>query len=1243
MTFGWQYVAYGVIFAVMDISVRTAMPIFLGNLIKHFTPESGISKESAYLFASGIIICTGISIMVMHPYLMAILHLGMKVRVSCCSLMYRKVLRLSKYALGNTTVGQIVNLMSNDVNRFDFSLIFAHYIWMAPLNTLIITVILWFKLGMSALVGVAVMLLTIPLQSWMGRTTSRLRAKIAARTDERVKLMNEIITGIQVIKMYTWEIPFAKLVSEARKAEIKQVRYSSYIRGVYLSFILFTSRTAIYTTVLAYTLFGNEITAEKVFVLTSYYSIICFTMTMNFPQAIAQIAEARISIKRIEKFLLYEEMNIISNNTETSQSKEIAIVNATAKWSSNVTENTLDKINISVKPGKLVAVIGPVGAGKTSLLQAILGELPLTSGSIRVDGKISYSCQEPWTFAGTIRQNILFGQAYERKRYNRVVEVCALTQDFKQFPYGDSTIVGERGVSLSGGQRARVTLARAVYNDADFYFLDDPLSAVDSHVGRHLFDECIADYLSNKTRILVTHQLQYLKKVDEIIILNNGVVEAKGNYEELQKTGLDFAMLLKHNEEDPQKQGTKEGKHNSLSRQTSGQSSRTNSESMDPDEMEEKQKVEESRSHGSVSGSVYGRYFAAGGHFCVIIILFFMFFMAQILASSCDFWVTFWTNMEELRHKDMLLQKSLETLTEGPKFTFVNESLAPDFNATTFAENTPAMDGDPLYLTFTTENCIYIYSALIFLTIIITMGRSFLFFTVCMRASVNLHNAMFRSIAHATMRFFNTNPSGRILNRFSKDMGSIDEMLPQTMIDSLQIGLSLIGIIIMVSVMNFWLVLPTLIIGLIFYYLRTIYLSTSRSVKRLEGIARSPVFSHLNASLQGLTTIRAFGAQNILIKEFDNFQDIHSSAWFMFITTSRAFGLWLDLFCFVYISLVTISFLVMGGEIFSGNVGLAITQSIGLTGMFQWGMRQSAEMENQMTSVERVVEYTDVEKEPPLASPPDSKPPIQWPQEGKVVFDKLYLHYNPDDPPVLRNLNFVVNSHEKVGIVGRTGAGKSSLIAALFRLTNLRGSIIIDGLETTKTMGLHDLRSKISIIPQEPFIFSGTLRKNLDPFDEFPDYVLKKAIEEVELKDAVEDLAGGINAIMSEGGSNLSVGQRQLVCLARAIIRNNKILVLDEATANVDPKMDAVIQKTIRDKFSDCTVLTIAHRLHTVMDSDRVLVMDNGEVAEFDKPFILLQNTNGILFGMVQKTGKAMADTLHKIAKEAYYQMKKNS
>jgi ATP-binding cassette subfamily C (CFTR/MRP) protein 4 len=466
-------------------------------------------------------------------------------------------------------------------------------------------------------------------------------------------------------------------------------------------------------------------------------------------------------------------------------------------------------------------------------------------------------------------------------------------------------------------------------------------------------------------------------------------------------------------------------------------------------------------------------------------------------------------------------------------------------------------------------------------------------------------------------------------------MGAIDEMLPVALMDCIQIGLTLMGIIIVVGLVNVYLMIPTFIVGIIFYKIRVFYLSTSRSVKRLEGVTRSPVFAHLNASLQGLTTIRAFEAEQILSKEFDNHQDLHSSAWYLFISSSRAFGFWLDIVCLIYISVVTFSFLIMGSNTFGGNVGLAITQAIGLTGMFQWGMRQSAELENQMTSVERVLEYTNAPQEAALESPPEKKPSKDWPHKGQITFKNFYLRYSLDSPHVLKDLNIKIESMEKIGIVGRTGAGKSSLIGALFRLAVNEGSIFVDDLDIND-LGLHELRSKLSIIPQEPVLFSGTMRKNLDPFDEYPDHALWNALDEVELKDAVEDLPGGLNSKMSEGGSNFSVGQRQLVCLARAIVRNNKVLVLDEATANVDPQTDALIQNTIRNKFRMCTVLTIAHRLNTVMDSDKVLVMDAGKMVEFDHPYNLLKNKDGFLYKMVDQTGKATADLLHSVAAESY-------
>nr|CAD7458628.1 unnamed protein product [Timema tahoe] len=1287
--FGLSLMGYGLILAFLEIGLRASQPLFLGRLIQYFSPSNeNITLEQAYIYALGVIMCSTINVFAIHPYMMAIFHMGMKIRVACCSLIYRKSLRLSKTALGQTTAGQVVNLLSNDVSRFDICVIFIHYLWLGPLETVVATYFMWNEVGVSAVIGVAALLMFIPLQAYLGKKTSDLRMRTAIRTDERVRLMNEIISGIQVIKMYTWEVPFNKLVELARKREIDCIRATSYIRGIILSFIMFTTRISIFLSILAYVLLGNNITAEKVFVLTSYYNILRQTMTVFFPQGITQVAEARVSVQRLQKFLLYEETQIqrpISCATDKSDKNNgvshkkkrtdkvsdvaekvsekssllerhdsstggesypgvevgIRVVEATARWLPDSAEPTLDKISLTVHPGRLLAVIGPVGSGKSSLLQMMLKELPLSNGKLSVNGKISYASQEPWLFAGSVRQNILFGQPYVRERYSQVVRVCALKRDFQLLPYGDRTIVGERGVSLSGGQRARINLARAVYMEADIYLLDDPLSAVDTHVGKHLFEDCISNFLRDKACLLITHQLQYLKQVDHIVILNYGKIEAEGTYYELQATGLNFAKLLEedHETEEDLKDPVLHPLEPLLKQISFGSAS-----SIDDRSKVVPVEVAEEKTTGRVGGDVYAAYLRAGGNCSIVFFLFCMCFLAQFLASCGDYWITKWTNLEEMRYKS-LLDTNSTVLTDIVNTT---TTTTPVTNST-FLEP----DGD-----LSTEWCIYVYAAITIATIVISLGRSFLFFTVCMRASQRLHNAMFDSITRATMWFFNNNPSGRILNRFSKDMGSIDEMLPQSMIDCLQIGLSMVAIITVVAIVNPWLLLPTFVVGVIFYMLRVVFLATSRSVKRLEGVTRSPVFSHLNASIQGLTTIRAFGAQEILEKEFDNHQDLHSSAWYLFIASSRTFGFWLDIACLVYIVIVTLSFLVIGGghdavlvdewrvsrhginplasfvpDEFGGNVGLAITQAIGLTGMCQWGMRQSAELENQMTSVERILEYTKIEREPALESPPDKKPPKEWPQNGTVKFQNLFLKYNKDEGPVLNNLNFIIESKQKVGIVGRTGAGKSSLISALFRLAPLEGKVWIDGIDTS-SIGLHDLRSKISIIPQEPVLFSGTMRKNLDPFDEYSDEILWQSLDEVELKEAVADLPSGLSSVMSEGGSNFSVGQRQLVCLARAIVKNNRILVLDEATANVDPQTDALIQHTIRRKFEECTVLTIAHRLHTVMDSDRVLVMDAGTMVEFDHPRNLLSNPQGYFSQMVEQTGSTMETSLRKVAEE---------
>ncbi|XP_063224515.1 ATP-binding cassette sub-family C member 4-like [Bacillus rossius redtenbacheri] len=1245
--FFWTYVWFNIPLAVGELVTRIAQPMFLGLFIRYFEPGSGLTLEDTCLSALGLMACIVFFSLIKQVNLMALLHIAMKIRVGTCSLIYRKSLRLTQTSLGETTVGQVVNLLSNDVSRFDTGLGHMPYLVLGPLQAVVITFFMWRAMGVSAVVGMLAILSMIPLQALIGKKIGPLRLRSAMRTDERVRFMNEIITGIQVIKLYTWEIPFSKLVARARLNEIRQIKLVSYLRALMTTFEGFTTRITLFITILCYVLLGNTVTAEKVFVVSSYFSIMRMSMTKNFPQAISASAEILVSIKRIQTFLLYEELATegevsrqnsrygsvtlnqtpqakVEGKTANCSAEEVGVLvtGATARWTPESSDNTLTDVTLRASAGQLLAVIGPVGSGKTSLLQILLGELPLSGGAVAIKGRVSYASQEPWLFSSSVRDNILFGEPYDKQRYRLVVRACALTRDLELLPYGDKTMVGERGVSFSGGQRARISLARAVYKQADVYILDDPLSAVDAHVGRHLFESCICGFLAGKVRVLVTHQLQFLSHVDHIVILNEGRVEAHGTYGQLQESGLDFAKLLGDQEgdvsDDESVWGEKRGslRHSPLSRRRHGDSSIGSSiSSIELASVEEQSPadVREMRTRGKISMATYVSYLFASGSYALVAAMVCSELAAQLLSSSADYWLSFWTNTESQR------------ATDSPGNTTAS-------NYTDVA----APRSDSL---MTRELCSYIFAGLTLAAIVFLVYKSFLFFFLCMKSSVTLHNRMFASIIRLPMRFFNVNPSGQILNRFSKDMGAIDEQLPLVLLDCLSIGIMLVGIVTLIASVNYWILIPTAFVGVIFYLSRSVYVRTSRCVKRLEGITRSPVFSHLNASLQGLSTIRAFKAQKILQKEFDHHQDLHSSAFFLFLASSRAFGLYLDFVCHVFIACVVVSLLILGRGTLGGSVGLAISQSLGLTGMFQWFMRQSAELENQMTSVERVMEYGGLEDEGPLESAPDKKPPTEWPSRGRIEFRNVCLSYAAEEPPVLKNLNFVVNASEKVGIVGRTGAGKSSLIAALFRLTRVEGEVLIDGLDTG-VIGLHDLRSKLSIIPQEPVLFSGSLRKNLDPFDQFSDDVIWNALEEVELKGVVAELAAGLSHRMLEGGANFSVGQRQLVCLARAIIRNNKILVMDEATANIDPRTDALIQETVRRKFAGCTVLTIAHRLLTVMDSHRILVMDAGRVVEFDQPHTLLQNKSGFLWRMVQETGRNMADTLLKMAEKAYHDTK---
>ncbi|XP_019519396.1 PREDICTED: multidrug resistance-associated protein 4 [Hipposideros armiger] len=1118
----WKsYLVLG-IFTLIEEGIKVIQPLFLGKIISYFEnydSTDSVTLHEAYAYATVLTVCTLILALLHHLYFYHVQCAGMRLRVAMCHMIYRK--------------------KKEDMFRFKSQ--GGYFPSLEPG---------WWKMvtSVSRTVAVSIVVRDDRLDA---------RSKTATFTDVRIRTMNEVITGIRIIKMYAWEKSFADLITNLRRKEISKVLRSSYLRGMNLASFFVASKIIIFMTFTVYVLLGNVITASRVFVAVTLYGAVRLTVTLFFPSAIERVSEAVVSIRRIKNFLLLDEIKQRNAQLPSDGKTIVHVQDFTAFWDKASETPTLQSLSFTVRPGDLLVVVGPVGAGKSSLLNAVLGELPPSQGLVNVHGRIAYVSQQPWVFSGTVRSNILFGKKYEKERYEQVIKACALKKDLQLLEDGDLTVIGDRGSTLSGGQKARVNLARAVYQDADIYLLDDPLSAVDAEVGKHLFQLCICQTLYEKITILVTHQLQYLKAASQILILKDGKMVQKGTYTEFLKSGVDFGSLLKKENEEAEQPSMPESptpRNRTFSESSvwSQQSSRPSLKDGAPEtqaiENIQGTATEESRSEGKIGLKAYKNYITAGTHWFIIIFLILANATAQVAYVLQDWWLSYWANE----------QRALNITVNGKGN--VTEKL--DLN---------------WYLG--------IYSGLTIATVIFGIARSLLVFYVLVNSSQALHNRMFESILKAPVLFFDRNPVGRILNRFSKDIGHMDDLLPLTFLDFIQ---------------------P----------------------------ARSPVFSHLSSSLQGLWTIRAHKTEERFQELFDAHQDLHSEAWFLFLTTSRWFAVRLDAICAIFVIVVAFGSLILAKTLDAGQVGLALSYALTLMGTFQWCVRQSAEVENMMISVERVMEYTDLEKEAPWEYP--KRPPPAWPHEGVIVFDNVNFTYSLDGPVVLKHLTALIKSREKVGIVGRTGAGKSSLISALFRLSEPEGKIWIDKILTTE-IGLHDLRKKMSIIPQEPVLFTGTMRKNLDPFNEHTDEELWNALKEVQLKEAIEDLPGKMDTELAESGSNFSVGQRQLVCLARAILRKNRILIIDEATANVDLRTDELIQKKIREKFAQCTVLTIAHRLNTIIDSDKIMVLDSGRLKEYDEPYVLLQDKESLFYKMVQQLGKAEAAALTETAKQVYF------
>ncbi|XP_037911371.1 probable multidrug resistance-associated protein lethal(2)03659 [Hermetia illucens] len=1207
--YGMALIVMGVLYCMLETGCKVIQVFSLGELISYFTPgQTSITNDMAWMYAVGIVVPIILKVIVLNPYMLHSYIIGIRMRLGCAGLIYRKILGISKSSLNDGMSGQAINILSNDLTIFDMCMTYVCEVFRGPLEAILFGYLMYLEIGISSIIGVGFMLLFLPAQALAARKTASFRQKAAARTDKRVKLMNEILQGIQVIKMYAWEKPFSAVVASVRKSELSAIKGGIYIQAA-LNSIYMISGVSVFISLVSYVLFGNVLTAKKVFTVSTYFNILTESLLQFWPTAITLWAQAYVSVKRIQEFLL-QNVDLANNENRKSSGKSresvrvynenfaeksVIFENVTAKWNGCNTENsTLKGLTFCAMPASLMAIIGPVGAGKSSLLNVIIGELPPQVGRVIINGSLSYACQENWVFEGPIQDNIIFTEDFDQDRYHQVIEICALRSDFDLLPYGDQTIVGERGISLSGGQKARVNLARALYKRADIYLLDDPLSAVDTHVGHHIFERCIKEFLKDKICILVTHQLQFLKDVEHILFMNAGRIQAQGSLQDLEiMDGLQFS----------EKSHIASTEHATESKGVESEASEEKYliKEFKKDDSDERK---EYQAEGSVGFDVYKSYFKVMNSCFSFYIVLAAFVMARTVLSGVDYFLSQWVNWEQA-----IISRNISALLD-------NAGTAEEFQE----------DRETFVIT---------YSILLAVALILFLTRTYGFFAMCLRVSLKLHNKLFSSITRATMQFFNINSSGRILNRFSRDIFSIDCNLPNSMLICFGFILDVTAIMIIVAIANYWLLIPTAIIIMIFYAICNVLIRTTRSLKRVESLSRSPIYSHTNQTFQGLTTIRAFRAEDTIEKEFHVLENTHTSAWFVFLAANRALALWLDIVCIMYIAVVTFSFLAMEKQFKSGDVGLAIMNSINLVGLCQRGLRQTAEVENYMTSVERILEYTKLPSESALETTDAYKLKGTWPENGSIKFIDLSMKYAQDKDFTLRDLNFSIEGGEKVGIVGRTGAGKSSIIQAIFRLAVNDGVIEIDGVDTSR-LALYDLRSNISIIPQDPILFSGTLRYNLDPFGTATDEAIWKVLEDVELKAYVSSLPDGLECVMSEGGSNFSMGQRQLVCLARAILRNNKLLILDEATANVDPETDQFIQKTIRAKFANCTVLTIAHRLHTVMDSDKILVMEAGHVVEIGHPYILLSQNEGYLRKLVERSGPTTSIALKNIARSSY-------
>ncbi|EGT53593.1 hypothetical protein CAEBREN_25075 [Caenorhabditis brenneri] len=1109
-----------------------------------------------------------------------------------------KILRLSPSARSNRTAGEILNHAAVDIEIIVHSVPYLQNMWSVPFQVTLAMTMLAITLGWAAMAGVIIMILFIPLNLFTSRFIKLSQQKQMKIKDERTKLSNEMLNGIKVVKLYAWEESFEEQINKLRAKEVKMLRnvcILSRIVDVANAASPFLVAIGSFTCYVLWSPDENGLTPSVAFVALVIFNQLRQPMRM-VANLINTLVQARVSNKRLRQFLNDEEME---KKTEVALGNAIVFKNATLNWRGPQNPPVLKDLSATIKPGQLIAIVGSVGGGKSSLLSAVLDEMVLLDGRVKVGGSIAYVPQHSWIFNKTIKENIMFGNEYSKYFYEQVVGSCQLRPDFRHFQQGEETMVGENGITLSGGQKARISLARAVYQDKDIYLLDDPLSAVDAHVGRALFDKVIGPegLLRSKTRVLVTHNLQYTKFVDSIYVIEDGQIVQHGRFEDIAHLDGPFGRLWSECENSEEPEDVDDEVLEDVTppeiieqEEKSKKIDRTNShfsEKSEKPNKPEKQENHENVQLGRVKRSVYKLYIKTMGIFnsSAFLIFFVSHFTVMIMRSL---WLSDWSN------------ENAEIKKSGGAY----------LNAT----------GGGM---FSVETRLIVYAGFGGLEMLL-LALAFTVLTIgSLRASYGLHAPLIHALLRAPISFFDTTPIGRIINRLSRDLDVIDKlqdnirMCTQTLLNA-----CMILVLISISTPIFLVCAAPII--LVYYFVMIFYIPTSRQLKRLESANRSPILSTIAESIHGASSIRAFDKTDRTTTALSTNVDKFAQCRYLSHMSNRWLATRLELLGNTTVLFASLS-ATLSTKYFGltpGMAGLSVSYALTITEVLNICVRSVSEIESNIVSVERVNEYQELESEAPWEIEGSLENEEKWPTKGKIELNGFSMRYRKNLPLVLKNIDLKIEGGERIGVIGRTGSGKSSLTMALYRMIEAEsGSIKIDDVEID-TIGLHQLRSKLIIIPQEPVVFSGTLRFNLDPFHQYSDEQIWTCLDICQLKQFAQDDEKTLDRYIAEGGKNMSVGERQLLCLCRALLRGARIVILDEATASVDTVTDGIVQRAIRQHFPQSTTISIAHRLDTIVDSDRIVVLDAGRVAEFDTPSNLLLNPDSLYSQLLNENNR---------------------